>query len=80
MTQAVPWERPCAHGSWRGGGASRGALPTGLAHLGPQANVVPRGLAKAGLGGSDFLHFLTYPQMTAAQLTYLPWGSKRWWN
>lgn len=87
MPQGVDGERPCARWEQRGGGP-RGALPSGLdrcpqavGHLSPQAEVAGAARVSKGRpwGGLCFISCL-FPQMTAAQLTYLLWGSKRWWN
>lgn len=43
-------------------------------------NVVPMSHVTQSLGSLiSFISCLVL-QMTAAQLTYLPWGLKRWWN
>lgn len=42
--------------------------------------VVPCEFANMSLVASDFLHLRLSPQRMTAQLTYLPWGLKRWWN
>ena len=51
------------------------------AHLWLEVLPRPQGAGPHRPCGSDFLCLLLVLQMTAAvRLTYLPWGSKRWWS
>lgn len=64
---------PCALWELEGGGR--------VLTCGREGFPRPQGAGPHRPCGSDFLCLLLVLQMTAAaRLTYLPWGSKRWWS